>query len=500
MVNKQIRLSEFNLPSLYKLDLPQKVKELINKLALSQSETYLIGGFVRDMVLGRNSTDLDFIIIDKSAVELATELALEFDGNFFVLDELTETTRLVLKNESSKQYTFDFTPVKKQELEKDFARRDFTINALAINIKEPDILIDKFSGLEDLKQKVIKAVKLQNLLDDPLRFLRAFRFACLINGEIDNETLSYIIENINSFDDSVSRERISVELWKILDCNNSFSYLRKLADSSLLEKIFPELIPMRKVTPNDFHHLWLFDHSVELIKTFEENFHKIPDWANEELNSPFGLLESPKKKAVVKLGCLFHDVGKPATWEIKKIDNTEKHTFYGHDKLGADIFKETGERLKFSTSIIQTISNLILYHLRPFQLSQGDASISDRALYRFFRDVGEDMPLLLMLAVADLYATIGPKVTKSDLEKGEQLLLFLYEKYRKHKERENEKAKKTKLMDGNEIMELTGLKPGRYLGDIIKELDEAIAVGEIKTKNEAQSWVLRAIQKINKPS
>ena len=141
-----------------------------------------------------------------------------------------------------------------------------------------------------------------------------------------------------------------------------------------------------------------------------------------------------------------------------------------------------------------------MYHLRPFQLSQGDASISDRALYRFFRDVGEDMPLLLMLAVADLYATIGPKVTKSDLEKGEQLLLFLYEKYRKHKERENEKAKKTKLMDGNEIMELTGLKPGRYLGDIIKELDEAIAVGEIKTKNEAQSWVLRAIQKINKPS
>lgn len=471
------------------LNLPIKVKELLNILGKEKNDIYLIGGFVRDLILGNLSYDLDFIVVDKSAIKLSKELASKLDGNWFLLDELTETTRLVLKDENSKSYTFDFTPVIKANLEGDFARRDFTINALAINLKDPETLIDKFSGLDDLKQRKIKAIKLNNLLDDPLRFIRAFRFATLLQGEIEKETLLFINKNLSSFNDSVSSERISHELWKMLDSDSSFKYIKQMSEVGLLEKIIPELTPMRKVTPNDFHHLWLYDHSIELIKTFEENFSKLPTWLKEELNKPFGLLDLPKKKAVTKLGCILHDVGKPKTWEIKNIDGKEKHTFYGHDKLGAEITSQISERLKFSSSIQSTLSKLIQYHLRPFQLSQDSAPISERALYRFFRDVGDDTLLLLSLAMADLYATCGPKITREDLEKGEKLILFLFDAYDKHKTKEEIKLKKPKLLDGNEIMELTGLKPTPKLGEIVKELDEAIAIGEVSTKEEAKKWV-----------
>lgn len=478
-----------NSLSLNKSNLPFLVKNLLNYLSTCDFEIYLIGGFVRDLILQKSSFDLDFLIVDKDPVETGKQLANKFDGHSFLLDKETKTVRVVLNDENARNYTFDFTSVIKSKLEEDFLRRDFTINALAIDLKNPDKLIDKFSGLNDLQEKKIKAIKTDNLSDDPLRFLRAFRFAAIFSGVIEEETLTFISNNLSSFNEKVSNERVSVELWRMLDSDNSYKYVRKMADIGLLEKIIPELTPCRKVTPNIFHHLWLFDHSIELIRTFEENFHKIPDWAKDELNKPFGSLLSPTKKSVTKLASLLHDIGKPVTWEIKQVDGNEKHTFYGHDKLGAQIVKEVGERLKFSNSIIDFLSKLVNYHLRPFQLSQGNAPITDRALYRFFRDLGEDTPSLLMLAFSDLYATVGPKVTKEDLSNGEKLLLFLFEKYKDHIDIKKEKAKKPKLLDGNEIMQLTGMKPSKKLGDIIKELDEVIGIGEITTKEEAKNWI-----------
>ena len=480
MTKKLLKASEMNLPSLLDIALPKTIKDLIK--TLSSSRIYLIGGFVRDMILGVTSLDLDFIVVNKRTNILGEELIKQFQGNYFVLDKETQTIRFVLKDEESKNYTFDFTSVSDVDIENDFKRRDFTINTIAIDLKEPDRLIDKFDGIKDLKEKKVKAVKPENLLDDPLRFLRAFRFGALLNGEIDPEITAFIKNNLQSFNDSVSVERISTELWKIFDSDNSFKYIKQMSESGLLEKIFPELSPMRKVTPNSHHHLWLYDHSLELIKTFEENFHKIPDWAKDELN-----------KSVAKLGCLLHDVGKPNTWEIKKVNGEEKHTFYGHDKIGAEITQNICERLKFSNAVTETLSKLVRYHLRPFQLSQGDAQITERALYRFFRDVGSDTPLLLMLAMADLYATVGPKITKEDLTNGEKLLLYLFDEYKKYENRETEKAKKPKLLDGNEIMKLTGLKPSPELGELIDGLNEAIAVDEVKTKEAAEEWVKKHI-------
>ena len=500
MTKRQLKTSGMNLPTLDGVVLPDLIKKVLKGLSKAQIEIYLVGGFIRDMILGLSSCDLDFIVVDRSALELARELALKYEGDCFLLDKITETSRLVLRGESCKSYTFDFTPVLKANLEDDFRRRDFTINTLAVKLSEPDILIDKFSGLDDLNKKIIKAVRLENFLEDPLRFVRAFRFAALLQGEIEQKTFSFIKsknnlsnkDEVTSLLQTVASERIAYELWKILDCDNSFKYIKQMSDVGMLEVIVSELTPMRKVTPNSHHHLWLFDHSIELIKTFEANFYKIPDWAKEELSKPFGGTLSPAKKSIAKLGALFHDIGKPDTWEIKKINGEEKHTFYGHDKLGAEITKTVCERLKFSNAISQSLCRLVRYHLRPFQLGSGvacNATITERALYRFFREVSEDIPLLLMLAMADLYATCGPKITKEDLANGEKLLLFLFDEYKKYQSHENEKAKKPKLLDGNEIMQLTGLKPCRELGELIKELDETIAVGEVKTKEEAIGWV-----------
>lgn len=490
---KKVKTSDLNLPKLGDIELPCSVRELLNYLTGKDSDIYLIGGFVRDLILGSQSKDLDFILIDKNAVEFCKDLGLKFAGTYILLDKEAGTTRFVLKDELSQGYSFDFTSVAKSSLKADFKRRDFTINALAINLKEPEAIIDFFNGLEDLKEKKVKEIELQNFLEDPLRMLRAFRFASQINGEISKKSLSFVKDNIQSFNEKISSERISSEMWKILDNDNSFKYIKQMSSVGLLEKIFPELTPMRKVTPNDHHHLYLYDHSLELIKTFEENSYKIPVWANEELKKNFGLLDSPMTKAVIKLGCIFHDIGKPSTWEIKDINGLEKHTFIGHDKVGAEMVEVIGERLKFSNSITETLTRLVRYHLRPFQLSNNNSPISDRALYRFFRDLGEDTPLLLMLSLADLHATLGPKIIKEDVDKSEKLILFLFDEYKKYLEKEIEKSKKPKLLDGNEIMKITGIEPSRKLGDLMKELDEAISVGEIKTKEEALKWVIKKL-------
>jgi len=159
--------------------------------------------------------------------------------------------------------------------------------------------------------------------------------------------------------------------------------------------------------------------------------------------------------------------------------------------------KTISERLKFSNSTSETLSNLVRYHLRPFQLSNNYAPITARALFRFFRDLNDHTPGLLMLCLADSHATLGPKVTKEDLDKNEKLILFLFDEYKKYVEREEEKASKPKLIDGIEIMEITGIKPSKKLGDLIKDLDEAISLGEVKTKEEAVSWVLEKSNLLN---
>lgn len=491
MINKDLNTSNLNLPKLLANYLPKLVGEVFETLSKSSFNIYLVGGYLRDLIVGKESCDLDFVVIGSSSLDLAGDLSNKFGGNYFLLDEILGTVRLVLKDGSGKNYTFDISPPQKGDLLKDLTRRDFTINTLALNLKDTSKIIDNFSALSDIKSRKIRAVELNNLLADPIRFLRAFRFAALLSGDIEKDIIEFIKKNIGEFNNTIAVERIANELWKILDTDCSYKYIKQMSEVGLLEKIFPELIPTRKVTPNDYHHLWLYDHSIELIKTFEENFYKIPDWAKEDLLKSLATPFSPTRKAVTKLACLFHDIGKPDTWEIKTVNEKEKHTFYGHDKLGEELVKKISERLKFSKLVTETLSLLVRYHLRPFQLSHGDEPITERALYRFFRELGKETPLLLLLALADHRATLGPKVTKDALRSGEDLILMLFSEYKKFLEGEVEKKKKPKLLDGNEIIKLTGIKPSSRLGEIIRELDEAISVGEVKTKEEAISWVLR---------
>jgi len=486
-------LKNLGFNSLNTLKLPLKVHELLEYLRSKDFDVYLVGGFVRDLFCDIESKDLDFILTDKKTLELGKELENKFSGNSFLLDDETQTLRFVFNDDMLKEFTFDFTSVPKDKLYLDLERRDFTFNALAINLKEPGFVIDLFNGINDLKRKHVKAIKLTNLLDDPLRFIRAFRFEALLKGELEESLNSFIKDNLDHFDDEVSVERITVELWKIFDTDNSFSYVKQLADVGLLEKIIPELAHCKKVPPNDHHHLPLFDHSIELVKTFEENYCKIPDWAQEILNKPIGLSSSPKIKGVTKLASILHDIGKPDTWEVKEINGTQKHTFYGHDKLGEEITEKIGERLKFSNAITHLISKLVRYHLRPFQLSQNDAPITSRALYRFFRDVGDETIPLLMLSLADLWATRGPKISEDDLKKNEKLVMYLFDEYKKYHEEKRVKDKKKKLIDGNEVMQITGLKPSPIIGQILIELDEAIAVGEVSSKDEAKDWILKKL-------
>ena len=253
-----------------------------------------------------------------------------------------------------------------------------------------------------------------------------------------------------------------------------------MAGTGLLEVIFPELVATRKVTANAFHHLGLFEHSVETIPQLEGKIDQVGDWvlasAAKELSAGVTRL------AATKVACILHDIGKPETWAITE---EGRHTFYGHDKLGADMCEVIGERMKWSRPVEKIIVNLVRWHLRPGQLyHQGPPT--EKAIRRFYRSVRDDLPELMLLAFADFGATRGPGLMGENRIVLENSMFELLHGYRTYKE---ESANRVKLLNGTQVMELLSLKQGRVVGELLAALEEAHEFKEVSNRAEAERFV-----------
>ncbi|MGH9548998.1 MAG: HDIG domain-containing metalloprotein, partial [Terriglobales bacterium] len=357
-----------------------------------------------------------------------------------------DTARVVLKDG-----TFaDFAGCVGGSIETDIRRRDFTINALAWDARKPDSIIDLVNGADDLAALRIRAVSENSIVEDPLRILRAFRFSASLGARIDDETLEFIKRHAQRLS-TVAAERISYELFTMLGVHVTAPVVELMAISGVLEVIFPELVPTRKVTANAFHHLGLFEHSIETIPQLELKLPEVPQWVVEESDGE--LSSGVTRLAATKLACILHDIGKPETWIINE---EGRHTFYGHDKLGADMCEVVSERLKWSRPVAKMIVNLVRWHLRPGALyHQGPPT--DKAIRRFYRSIGTDTPALMLLAFADFGATRGPGLmgeNRTDLERNLFDLLDGYREYRQ------EALTRVKLLNGSQVMALLELKPG----------------------------------------
>jgi len=453
------------------------------KLCDDKTELYLVGGYVRDALLSikKDFLDKDYVVIGSSAIDFAKKTAIFLNGHFVLLDETHDIARVVLED---KKTSLDFAGCVGKSINDDLKSRDFSINAAACKLScgnDFAEIIDVTDAINDIKAKKITAIAFENLLDDPLRTLRAFRFAAQLGFEIEKDTLDFIVKNKKLIQNSAV-ERISQEFIKLLEGKFAGQTLDLMAKTGFLDEILPEIIPQRKVPPNLHHHLGLLEHSIESVVQLENRTKILDDWVIEHLNRE--LSQGIKAVPLLKLAGLLHDIAKPETWTI---DEEGRHRFIKHEEIGSVTVLATLKRLKFSKASSNYVSKLIKYHMYPSQLlNDGLENLSEKAMMRMFRRIGEDMPELLLLAMADRLSARGVEITDEVVNTNINGLNFFLEKFKEIRESVKELPK---LIDGNEVMDLLGISPSPKLGEILSALKEAQISGDISNREEALDFI-----------
>lgn len=455
---------------------------VLNLAAETSLNLYIVGGLLRDCFLasfqGRPVAvkDIDYAVQNGSAFTFARQVASALGGHFVALDQKNDTARVVFTDQ---EISLDFAGCVGGSIESDIHRRDLTINALAWDPQTPDSVLDLTGGIADIKTKVIRAVTERAFVEDPLRILRAFRFAAMIEAVIEPDTVEWLRRHVSLLS-AVAAERVNLELFTTLNFDSA-DLLVTMGQCRILEAIFPELTETRRVTPNAFHHLGLFDHSLDTVPQLESRLPSVPTWVKENVKQELSACVT--RLAATKLACLLHDIGKPKTWVINE---EGRHTFYGHDSIGAEMCEAIAQRMKWSRPVERFIVKLVKWHLRPGALfHQGEPT--ERAVRRFYRSVGDDLPELMLLAFADFAATRGPGLMGENRHLLEDHLNELLAGYRVFIEEDRQRER---LLDGRRVMELLAIPPGPIVGEILSALDEAQEFKEVQDRTAAEHFVL----------
>jgi poly(A) polymerase len=502
-------------------------------LATRKKQGYIVGGFIRDWLLKRETNDID-IAVNGDAITIGRKVTEEIEGKFVLLDDVNNIARVVViedeqpRKTSQKQelrgaeWHFDFSSFT-GDIKTDLARRDFTINAMALELSQfvtactaPNIsprksaklgaekrsplkLIDPFSGKEDLRDKVVRGVSEQIFEADAARLLRAVRLAAELDFTIEPETESLICRYSQAITE-VPGERVREELLRLLTPPRAAYYLRYLDKLGLLLALVPELAEGKGVEQPTVHFWDVFEHSLQTVAAVEFLIRE-SDWeySNEDMLStaPWSdIIDShlfqevssgSNHKVLLKLGGLFHDIAKPMT---KSIDDTGRARFLGHTKQGAAMTANILERLRFSNLEIKLVESLVYHHLRPAQMANEELP-TQRAIYRYFRDTGEAGIDILFLALADYLASRGPLASMEEWRKHCQLINYILTEH----DKQQAKISPVELIDGHDIMSTFDLVPGPLIGRLLAMVNEAHASGELSTREEALALVHKELKR-----
>jgi poly(A) polymerase len=469
--------------------------QCLNKVlsTFQNAHAYIVGGAIRDVLLNLSSPrenageDVDVCILNApaKAVALAVHEALP-ESRFVPLDETWNIYRVVLltgKKDETPLF-LDIAQAQDNDIHADLTRRDMSFNALALDT-QTGVLLDPFNGVNDLKQKRIRALSLANLKDDPLRLLRLFRFhATLQSSErpssLDAQSLRWAKETL-PFLHQVAKERVSCEWFKLLSAPRAFPTVQLMAEAGILEALFPPLTALKCVSPNSHHHLPLWEHTLELVNQAELIYPDLDADTQNALQVPSG--HGGTEYGLVKMACLFHDIAKPHCWKVASLaDGTLKHRFLGHEKAGAELIKPLLHAWHLSQHTQKRIRLLVERHLYPCTFH---AESTEKSVLRYFRKIGDATPYLGVLGLADTLSTRGNAFGEGDLQRSIDNQLALLKRYWETASQRNAPP----LLNGLDIMALLHLPPSPEIGRVLEQLKEAQALGEIKTREEAVAWL-----------
>ena len=452
--------------------------EVNNLLTKQGIKSYLVGGFVRDVLLGKDTIDID-IAVAADALEIAPKVATALGGRYVQLDEVNRVGRVVLVNAGAAsvrgRWDLDFSTFK-GSIEQDLKRRDFTIDAMAVDLGQvvcqPHPLIDPFGGCNDLHRGVLRAVTETVFESDAARLLRAVRLAAELGFSIDHQTESLIRRYCHLLA-NVAGERVREELLRLLAIPQAGQFLYYLDKLGLLVAVIPELAQIKEVKQPKEHFWNVFDHSMRTVTAAEfllregawegtenDEILAVVPWT-EVLSQHFDLEVSSgsTRRSLLKLAALLHDIAKPQT---KAIDAQGRMRFLEHAKEGATIAVNILERLRFSAKEVKLVEIMVRHHLRPGQMSH-DALPSHRAIYRYFRDTGEAGIDILFLSLADHLATRGPQLNMAQWQEHARIVEYVLAQ----RFEQESQVLPPKLVDGHDLIDIFGMSPGPKIGELL---------------------------------
>lgn len=477
--------------------------QVLQYLSSQVQQSYLVGGAVRNLLLAEPCRDWD-IVIDGDAVTIARQLARLVGGHYAYLHE--KASRVILKDGEQETH-IDLAPMQGSSIEDDLRLRDFTVNAIALPLASGvasatggDALscIDPFHGTDDLAARCLRAVDDGVFRNDPLRMLRAVRFTALYHFTLEPQTLQLLARDATLLS-QVASERIHEELYAILRPDGAAERVRFLDTHQLLTVLLPEFIPARGMPQPRLHHWDVLNHSIETVATLEQLATLFQEPSEQlqlsPLESPQGsgdlatiqtLLEEAEQAGlfqraslrapVTKMAALLHDIGKPVTYTV---DEQGGIRFYGHPQAGAPLARQIMRRLGASNQDLRLVQQVVYHHMRPGLLSQ--ETVTQRALRRYFVDLGPTGITVALISLADHLAMRGPEPLTEAWSRHLATVRVLLTRYI----RERESLLPPRILQPAELMRRLHIAPGPQLGQLLEQIAEAQAEGRIHSKDEA---------------
>ena len=450
---------------------------------------YVVGGLLRDQLLGRvpRAWNAD-LAVPNGALALSRELAALLGGAFVPLDEAAGSARVVVQSPGVR-VELDISDFRGATIEEDLTRRDFTVNAIAVRLEDwlrapqrPAPLLDPLDGQGALARRALVACFPRTFEDDPVRILRAFRFMAQLEFTLDPSSEPLMRRAVARLR-QVSGERLRDELLAMFETDRAAPAIRALNELGALDALIPELSPGRGLDQGAFHHLDVLGHQLETVVQADRFLADFAEFS-VPLREPLArycaeeLVERRSRKSLIKLSGLLHDVGKPAR---RTVEADGEVWFLGHEQTGAALAAGVVERLRLAKREAEMVCRMVLHHLRPGFLSR-EPVLTRRAVYRFFKELGDDGPACLLVWWADRMATRG---TKSRLDQLDQQRARLEELLNAYFFQAEEVVKPPRLVDGHRLMTAFSLKPGPLIGQMLGAIEEAQAEGRIRTAEEA---------------
>ncbi|MBI2872313.1 MAG: CCA tRNA nucleotidyltransferase [Chloroflexi bacterium] len=454
----------------------------------------MVGGFLRDTLLGRPTVDVD-LAVEGDALSLTRALVDGLGGSYVPLDTERGVARALVPVGGGARVVVDVATMQ-GDIHADLARRDFTVNAMAVPLGRflqrgwRRHLLDPWGGLADLERRRVRALGEEVFPQDPCRLLRAVRLAATLGFQVDEATLEAMRRHA-ALVVNVAAERQREEFLRLLAAPQACPWLYVMDDVGLLCALVPELEEGRGVAQPREHYWDVLRHNIETVGAAErllsrdglsqEVLEEVP-W-DEEVARYFGeqVSDGHTRGTLLKVACLLHDVAKPAS---RSVEPSGRVRFFGHHTMGAETAQAILRRLHMSGRGVELVRLMVEHHLRPNQMAQPEEMPTQRAVYRYFRDLGEAAVGTLFLSMADHLAARGPLLEFTNWRAHARIIGYVLSTgFAPTTGKPGRPA--VRVLTGHDLMSELGLEPGPGLGRLLEALNEAQAAGEVSTRAEA---------------